>query len=233
MGDLHPGGASATARILQWLAERRVRRVLEVGAGIGNTAARMRSLGWDVTAIEPDAILFARLRKRLGEAARCESFLCHQATAPYDAIIAESVFFQMDLARVFSHARGLLKPGGHLAFVEAVWTESISPAKSSELHEDTQRLFGIAVGSRERLTWQDWCRQLRECGFETECEQLLPRGSAGHPPSRNWRASAAAIARDPTLLLWMARYRLRKRGVLMPPGAQESWLFLGKTPEPQ
>jgi hypothetical protein len=72
---------------------------------------------------------------------------------------------------------------------------------------------------------------LQDCGFAAECAQLLPRGSAGHPPSRNWRASIAAIARDPTLLLWMARYRLGKRGVSMPPGAQESWLFLGKTSE--
>jgi SAM-dependent methyltransferase len=217
--------------MLEWLAERKVRRVLEVGAGIGNTAVRAVSLGWDVTALEPDPILFARLRKRLGAAARCETFLSHGSTTPYDAIIAESVFFQMDLAQVFAHCRRLLNSGGYLAFVEAVWTEGISPVKSRELHEQTQRLFGIAVGSRERLTWQDWCRQLRDCGFTTECAQLLPRGSAGHPPSRNWRASIAAIARDPTLLLWMARYRLRKSGVSMPPGAQESWLFLGKTAE--
>jgi protein-L-isoaspartate O-methyltransferase len=231
MGDLHPGGASATATILHWLSEREVRRVLEVGAGIGNTAARMASLGWTVTALEPDPILFARLRQRLGEGARCESLLSHRSTAPYDAIIAESVFFQMDLPQVLAHCRGLLKPGGYLAFVEAVWTEGISAAKSRELHENTQRLFGIAVGSRERLTWQDWCKQLRDSGFATECAQLLPRGSAGHPPSSNWPASVAAIVRDPALLLWMARYRLRKRRVSMPPGAQESWLFLGKTAE--
>ena len=37
MGDLHPGGAPATQRILRWLTEQNVRRVLEVGAGIGNT----------------------------------------------------------------------------------------------------------------------------------------------------------------------------------------------------
>lgn len=228
MGDLHPGGAPATATLLGWLAEGSGRRVLEVGAGIGNTAARMVSLGWDVTALEPDPILFATLRKRLGDAARCESFVSHHPTAPYDAIIAESVFFQMNLAEVFAHARELLRPGGYLAFVEAVWTERVSPAKSRELHENTERLFGIAVGSRERLTWQDWCAQLRECGFRTERAQQLPRGSAGHPPSRNWRASVAAVARDPRLLLWMARYRLRKRGAPMPPGAQESWMYLGR-----
>ena len=60
MGDLHPGGAPATGTMLGWLSERGVRQVLEVGAGIGNTSARMVALGWDVTSIEPDPVLFAK-----------------------------------------------------------------------------------------------------------------------------------------------------------------------------
>jgi protein-L-isoaspartate O-methyltransferase len=231
MGDLHPGGAPATAKMLQWLAERHVHRVLEVGAGIGNTAARMASLGWDVTAIEPDPILFAKLHKRLGASALCESLLDHGSTVPYDAIIAESVFFQMDLAQVFAHVRTLLKPGGYLAFVEAVWTERITPAKSRELHDVTKRLFGISVGSREPLTWQHWSKQLEYSGFETVHAELLPRGSAGHPPTGNWPSSTLAIVRDPQLVFWMARYRMRKRLARMPAGVQESWLFLGRSLE--
>jgi protein-L-isoaspartate O-methyltransferase len=233
MGDLHPGGPPATAKILGWLTERNIRRVLEVGAGIGNTAARMAALGWDVTAIEPDPILFAKLQKRLGASARCESILDHAPAAPYDAIIAESVLFQMDLAQVFTHFRTLLKPGGYLAFVEAVWTERITPAKSEELHDVTKRLFGLSVGSREPLTWKDWSAHLRNCGFETVHAELLPRGSAGHPPTAHWPASLVAMVRDPRLALWMARYRVRKRSVRMPPGVQESWIFLGRSPERQ
>jgi SAM-dependent methyltransferase len=228
MGDLHPGGATATARVLRWLADRNVHRVLEIGAGIGNTAARMTSLGWDVTAIDPDPILFARLKERLGPSARCESFLRHGPTAPYDAIIAESVFFQMDLAQVFAHAGALLKPGGYLAFVEAVWTDRVTAEMSRELHENTQRLFGVPVGSREPLTWRDWSKHLRDSGFETVHAELLPRGSVGHPPTVNWPSSFRAMVRDPRLVLWMARYRLRKRLARMPAEVQESWIFLGK-----
>jgi SAM-dependent methyltransferase len=228
MGDLHPGGVPATARILRWLTERNVRRVLEVGAGIGNTAARMVCLGWDVTALEPDPILFAKLQHRIGMAARCEPFLLHRATAPYEAIIAESVFFQMDLAQVFAHAAGLLRPGGYLAFVEAMWTGRITAEQSRELHENTHRLFGMAVGSREPLTWQDWSRHLQNAGFKTVHTDLLPRGSAGHPPSVHWPASVLALVRDPRLALWAARYRARKRLVKMPAGIQESRVFLGQ-----
>jgi protein-L-isoaspartate O-methyltransferase len=229
MGDLHPGGPPATGTILRWLQEHNVRRVLEVGAGIGNTAGRMTALGWDVTAIEPDPVLFAKLRKRLGKSARCEQFLAHRPAKPYDAIVAESVFFQMNLPQVFTHAAVLLKPGGYLAFVEAVWTDRITAAMSSELHDMTQRLFGIPVGSREPLTWRDWSSLLSDSGFETINAELLPRGSAGHPPSANWPASLAAMICDPRLALWMVRYRLRKRLAGMPSGVQESRIFLGKT----
>src|SRR5271165_48220 len=228
MGDLHPGGVPATTQILRWLSERNVHRVLEVGAGIGNTAAHMASLGWDVTAIEPDPMLFAKLQSRLGASARCESFLAHRPPALYDAIIAESVFFQMNLALVFAHAGALLRPGGYLAFVEAVWTERITAVVSEELHENTKRLFGIAVGSRDPLTWRHWSKHLEDSGFETVYAELLPRGSAGHPPSVNWPASIFAIALDPRLVLWMALYRVRKRFARMPSGIQESRLFLGR-----
>jgi SAM-dependent methyltransferase len=228
MGDLHPGGVTATSRMLGWLAQRKVQRVLEIGAGIGNTAVRMLELGWDVTAIEPDRVLFERLRGRVGSRARCEPVLSHAPTEPYDAVIGESVFFQMDLSQAFAHARSLLKPGGYLACVEAVWTASVTADVSRALHEDTQRLFGIAVGSREPLTSEDWLQQLQDTGFEMVESERLPRGSAGQAPSSDWRASLGALVRDPGLLFTVARFRLRKRGVRMPPGAQESWLFLAR-----
>jgi SAM-dependent methyltransferase len=233
MGDLHPGGAPATATLLRLLQERGVRRVLEIGAGIGNTAVRMLGLGWDVTALEPDLVLFETLQKRLGARARREPFLEHATAVPYDAIVAESVFCMLDLPRTFAHARALLRPGGYLASVDAVWTDGVSAAQSQAWHEQTLRLFGIPVGSRERLTWADWLRYFQECGFEAQCVERLPRGSAGHRPTASAAATFGAVLRDPRLLLWMARYRARKRSARMPSGVLESWIFFGRTsPEP-
>lgn len=231
MGDLHPGGVAATTTLLDLLAQRKVRRVLEIGAGIGNTSARMAALGWNVTALEPDPVLFGELGRRAGLFPRCESFFDHAATAPYDAIIAESVLFQMDLASAFAHARTLLKPGGYLGFIEAVWSAGTTSQRSQELHDETLRQFGIAVGSREPLAWSDWSRNLTAAGFEAVHAELLPRGSAGHPPSANSPGSPLLAAlRDPRLPLWMVRYRFRKRAVAMTSGAQESWLYLGQSP---
>jgi SAM-dependent methyltransferase len=229
MGDLHPGGVAATSRVLGWLADKKVHRVLEVGAGIGNTAVRMVDLGWDVTALEPDPVMFEKLRWRVGSRARCEAVLSHDSSEPYDAIIGESVFFQMDLPQVFTHAKALLKPGGYLACIEAVWTDSVTADISRALHENTEHMFGIAVGSREPLTSRDWSRLLHDAGFEMMEAERLQRGSAGHPPSSDWRASLGAMARDPRLLFWGAHFRLRKRAVTMPSGALESWLFLARS----
>jgi SAM-dependent methyltransferase len=233
MGDLHPGGAPATSTMLGWLSELGVKRVLEVGAGMGNTSARMVSMGWDVTAIEPDTVMFDKLKTRVGVLACYEEFMEHHrpVTMPYDAIICESVLFQMDIAQAFAKARELLKPGGYLAFVEAVWSDQVSEEQSRQLHESTQRLFGIPVGSRDPLTWLDWSAELGYAGFETIHAELLPRGSAGHPPSADPANSLLAVARDPRLAMWMARYRMRKHLAPMPAGAQESWIYLGKAPE--
>jgi SAM-dependent methyltransferase len=229
MGDLHPGGAPASAEILRLLAGRGVRRVLEVGAGIGNTAMRMSQLGWDVTALEPDPVLFGILERRLGARARREQLAAHQTSEPYDALVAESVLALLDVRSAFAHAHRLLRPSGYIAFVEAVWTDGVAAAQSQAWHDQTLRLFGIPVGSRERLTWQNWRRCLEECGFEAVHAERLPRGSAGHPPTPDRRASIRALIRDPRLACWAVRFRIRKRRARMPRGVQESWVFLGRS----
>jgi SAM-dependent methyltransferase len=230
MGDLHPGGASATDDILRRLAERRVRRVLEVGAGIGNTSCRMASLGWDVTALEPDVVLFRALERRLGSRARREPFLEHRSTAQYDAIVAESVLCLLDVPSALAHARTLLRPGGYLTFIEAVWNPAVSALQARAWHDRTLHLFGIPVGSREGLTWEDWLQCLADCGFERLHAERLPHGSAGLPPTAGRRAFIAALLGDPRLAWWLARYRARKRRMRMPAGVLESWSFLGRSP---
>jgi len=205
-----------------------VRRVLEVGAGIGNTAAKIAALGCDVTALEPDPILYGKLRARLGDRARNETFLQHAPRARYDALVAESTFFQMDLDQAFRRAAELLEPGGHLALIEAVWTEKVTAERSLELHERTKRLFGIPVASSAPWTWKDWTERLTKAGFSTAYQELLPKGSAGYPPSGLRSQYLSALARDPRLVFWTLRFRIAKRFAAMPPGSLESRLYIGR-----
>src|SRR5690349_14629709 len=65
IGDLHPGGAAATDFLLARLASNSPRVVLEVGAGIGLTSARMSERGWRVVALEPNEVLRKILQARL------------------------------------------------------------------------------------------------------------------------------------------------------------------------
>jgi protein-L-isoaspartate O-methyltransferase len=217
-----------TQRLVDWLCEARVGRVLEVGAGIGNTARRLAARGFAVTALEPDPALYATLRRLPGIDARCESLLQHAAQQPYDAIIAESVLFQMQLPQVLAHAHALLRAGGYLGFIEAVWIAGITAAQSAALYEDTLRLFGLPVGSREPLTWADWDAQLRSAGFETVHAQKLAHAAAGTAPSLSFWRALTGLVRNPALWLWRARYRARQRTIDMPSGIQEAWVYLGR-----
>jgi hypothetical protein len=46
------------------------------------------------------------------------------------AVVAESVLFQLPLPQVITHARAQIRPGGSLAFSEAVWTTDVTPTMS-------------------------------------------------------------------------------------------------------
>lgn len=51
-GDLHPGGADATGRLLGWLDELPPGDVLEIGPGLGLSALRVQARGRRVEAID-------------------------------------------------------------------------------------------------------------------------------------------------------------------------------------
>jgi len=228
MGDLHPGGIAATHALLGLLEGQGIERVLEVGAGIGNTAARLVERGWHVTALEPDPVLFARLSARPGLAATRESFFDHRPPVAYDALIAESVLGLLDLEAALGHARRLLRPGGYLACVDALWTENASAAQAAAWHAATDRLFGIPVAARERRTAADWWRLLAAQGFETVHAERLPAGATGTPPSGSRLGALAAALRRPGLVLWDARFRLRKRRARIPAGMLDSWIIVAR-----
>jgi protein-L-isoaspartate O-methyltransferase len=74
VGDLHPGGHVATDFLLGELDKGTPRMVLEIGAGAGQTTARMMKRGWSVMPIEPSAVLCESLKARLGIPAHVGTF---------------------------------------------------------------------------------------------------------------------------------------------------------------
>jgi SAM-dependent methyltransferase len=184
VGDLHPGGRAATDFLLAEVARSHPDLVLEVGAGIGLTTARMARLGWRVEAIEPNEVLRRALAKQHVKIyfEKLEAF--KPPARPYDAVIAESVLYAMELPSAFAKLYGLLRPGGVLGFVDLLWTEAADPQVVAAIHDETQCTFGIPMASRQRHTWTDWKRMLREVGFELVAEREAREPQAPARPAR-------------------------------------------------
>jgi SAM-dependent methyltransferase len=215
VGDLHPGGAAATERILDWLEAAGAHRIVEVGAGIGCTTARLVQRGFDPVALEPNPRLFARLADRVGpiaRSARCEDF---RPAAPVDAIVAESVLYGTDLRRVTPHLRGWLRPGGVLLHADLVWRPGVSAESARRIHDQTLARHGIPVASREPWTWPDWVATFEAAGFRLERAERLG-------PSRDARPAAADIVRHPLAALALLQQRIRRPR--LDPRSFESWV---------
>lgn len=103
--ERHPGGQSATRRLLE-LAAIKPCRILDMGAGTGATLRLLIKLGFDACGIdlEPgEGVLRGNLlRTEFGDGS-------------FDALISECVFFiSGDSCGALSEARRLLKKGGQL-----------------------------------------------------------------------------------------------------------------------
>jgi SAM-dependent methyltransferase len=90
------------------------RRLLDVGAGIGVFPAAMKQLGWDVTALEPDARTAAHLREVVGVRADTRELTAlDPAAGMFEAITFNKVLEHVeDPVRLLAAAPGLLAAGG-------------------------------------------------------------------------------------------------------------------------
>ena len=217
-GDLHPGGAEATAFLLDELEKAHPRRVLEVGAGIGRTTDRMLARGWEVVALEPNPVLRACFSARHPAPARPERLehFAHPGPA-FDAAIGESVFYAMDLPAAFARLHDLLRPGGLLAFVDLVWTDRGDHALAARVHDATRAIFGIPMTSRQRLTWTDWRRALEDAGFVAVAERQV-----GTSARASVRVGLSRVVRHPATFASYLRYALFAPHVDIPEGTVES-----------
>jgi hypothetical protein len=147
----------------------------------------------------------------------------------YDAIVAESVLYAL-VPGAFETLFSLLVPGGRLAFVDMVWTELASVEGAARLHDLTVERYGIAVASRQHLTWADWRRLVEGAGFSLEEERYLGPGSPGGPSTPSRWDRALRLLRAPWLALDLARMRAQAREPLVPAGWTESWACLARRP---
>ncbi len=182
-GDQHPGGAAASELLSTWIDPWLPGSLVELGAGIGANAARLRTRGWTVTAVEPNPRLRRQGASRGLRVLDCsaESLAGIVRPGSVDVVVAESVLALTDLPRALASVATVLRPGGALAFCDLVWTEHADPARVREVHDDSLARFGIPVATRERLTWADWNHVLSLAGFDVRSDAPAPTDGVRAP----------------------------------------------------
>ena len=159
----HPGGAEHTRRLLELAALPSGARVLDMGAGAGETLALLRERGFDALGID--------LSPRSPQVLRGDLHAAPFPDGSFDAVISQCAFFVSgNVAGALREAYRLLKTGG-LLLLSDVFFEAPAPLLTSA---------GFTVLQTEDLTpqWREYylAALWRE---EGDC-CTLPKGKCGY-----------------------------------------------------
>ena len=159
----HPGGEAHTLRMLELAALPRGARILDMGAGAGETLRLLRESGFDAAGVD--------LAPR-GEGVEQGDFL-HLAwpDRSFDAVLSQCAFFVSgDVRGALRAARRVLKPGGKLLLSDVFF----------EAPEPLLKAAGLTVLHSEDLTpeWREYYLEALWRG-ETEC-CALPKGKCSY-----------------------------------------------------
>ena len=116
---MRPGyPAAAIARAMGWASLAEGECLLEIGCGTGQATTAFAAAGLAVTALEPDAALAARARRRLSPYPKVsvieETFEEFVSSGRFDAILAATSFHWIAPPVRARRCAELLPPGGHV-----------------------------------------------------------------------------------------------------------------------
>ncbi|AHE97684.1 class I SAM-dependent methyltransferase [Thioalkalivibrio paradoxus] len=148
--------------------------ILDLGCGVGGQTLQLAELtSGSIVAIDshPESIerlqaaiakrgLSRRVRAVVGDMARIE-----QPLESFDLIWSEGALYNIGLRNALNVCHGLLRPGGYLAFTDAVWRKKNPPAA-------VQASFDLDDPSMGSL--DDDVAAIQDCGFDLIGHFALP-----------------------------------------------------------
>lgn len=120
-------------------------KVLDLGCGAGGQTLHLAKLtSGSIVAIDRHAPSIERLRARVAERGlvdRVEALVGDMARpdqppASFDLVWSEGAFYNIGIERALRVSHPLLRPGGYLAFTDAVWRKESPPAEVKASFEE-------------------------------------------------------------------------------------------------
>jgi SAM-dependent methyltransferase len=158
-GNLGAAQEAYTRHLLGYLPEGAGLRVLDVGGGAGETAARLLALGHTVEIVVPSPLLAERCRENAPAATVYETGLeGFGGAGPFDLVLFSESFQYVPLADALAACARLTEPGGHVLIADVF--------RSAD-YEGVRR--GQTVGGGHRLA--AFRTALAEAPLEIEAEE--------------------------------------------------------------
>lgn len=170
-----PGNRTCAARALVLCRELRERpAVLDLGCGVGGQTLQLAELtSGSIVAIDSHAPSIERLKAAVAERGLSQRIIAivgnmacpEQPLGFFDLIWSEGALYNIGLRDALRVCHGLLRPGGYLAFTDAVWRQENPPP-------EVKAGFDLDYPT---MGWvDDDVAAIRECGFELVGHFTLP-----------------------------------------------------------
>ena len=167
MAEEIPGYEELQDAVVAATAEVPATSVLELGAGTGETALRVRAVhpGAAWVGIDSSEPMLARARERLPDAdLRLQRLEDELPAGPFDLVVSSLAVHHLDGAgkrKLFTRVADVLRPGGHFVLGDVV----VPPAgQEGPIHID--RVMDLPDTVEDQLAW------LRAAGFEAEASSV-------------------------------------------------------------
>jgi SAM-dependent methyltransferase len=160
---------------VEWMLGSGVRAVADLGAGTGKFTAALVHRGLEVTAVEPDGVMRAKLSERLPSVTALAGTAEHipLPDASVDLVTAAQAWHWVDESVALPEAARVLRPGGALALIWNIRDESTAWVKELSgiiQHSEAERALrhgfeiGGTFGQTERFE-VGWSRELDADGL--------------------------------------------------------------------